>query len=65
MAEIPDFENISALTQWVEKLKPEEIQSWSTKDWNKMYEKLDNVILSSPEINAKQKEWRLVFCKIF
>ena len=57
MAEIPDFENISALTQWVEKLKPEEIQSWSTKDWNKMYEKLDNVILSSPEINAKQKEF--------
>ncbi len=57
MAEIPDFENISALTQWVEKLKPEEIQSWSTKDWNKMYEKLDNVILSSPEIKAKQKEF--------
>lgn len=41
--QVPDFKDIQEFESWVNKLEDKEIQSWSTKDWLKMYEKLDKM----------------------
>lgn len=55
--EIPDFKTLSDFSTWAESLKEEEIQSWRTKDWNKMYEKLFAFINKSEEIEAEIPEF--------
>lgn len=40
---VPEFENMRSFCQWVDKLRDKEIQSWKTKDWLDMYEKLDKL----------------------
>lgn len=41
--QVPDFKNVYEFDRWVYKLEDKEIQSWTTKDWLKMYEKLDKL----------------------
>ena len=43
---VPEFENIQEFEKWADKLKDKEIQSWSTKDWLKVYEQLDKIPMS-------------------
>ena len=40
---VPDFKNIQEFEAWAYKLEDKKIQSWTTKDWLQMYEKLDKI----------------------
>ena len=49
--QVPDFKNVYEFDRWVYKLEDKEIQSWTTKDWLKMYEKMDKMqtLRTNPE----------------
>lgn len=40
---VPDFKDVHEFETWTYRLKDADIQSWTTQDWLKMYEKLDKI----------------------
>ena len=54
--QVPDFKDIQEFESWVNKLEDKEIQSWTTKDWLKMYEKIDAYVLGSPDFDKIYRE---------
>ena len=48
--QVPDFRYASDFQNWVTELDDKQIQSWTAKDWNNMYEKLDAFVGNSAEI---------------
>ena len=53
--QVPDFNTLDDFKNWVKKLKDKEIQAWTTKDWLKVYEKIDAYIVS-PDFDRIFKE---------
>lgn len=56
MAEFPDFKTIEDFCEWANAVPEKEVHNWTAKDWNKMYEKLNEVVCASPEIDKIFKE---------
>lgn len=47
---VPDFKSSEDFVQWSKGLSEQEIQGWTAKDWNKMFEKIDNFVSTDSEI---------------
>lgn len=53
--QVPDFNTLDDFKNWVVKLEDKEIQSWTTKDWLKVYEKIDAYV-ESPDFDRIYRE---------
>ena len=53
--QVPDFENLEAFKAWARSIKDKEIQSWTTKDWLKVYEKIDAYV-DSPDFDKVYRD---------
>ena len=50
--EVPDFKTAQDFSLWVESLDDKFIQSWKTKDWLAMYEKLTAFVVSNDTLEG-------------
>lgn len=50
---VPDFKTSKDFVDWVESLDNKEIQSWKTKDWLTMYEKLTSLIDNDEKLKSE------------
>lgn len=53
---VPDFDSLDSFSVWVKNLEAEEIQSWKTKDWLAMYDKIEKYTSSSEFANVCKTE---------
>jgi hypothetical protein len=56
MLEVPDFQSVEDFQTWAKAQEPASIHRWRTRDWLKVYEKMDVLALKDPAIVKQAKD---------